>query len=184
MAAPESGRGIFAPRARINPPPPASGCVPGRLALHQPLRIIYPPTLLPPPPSRYFLSSWRLSGFPPLPLRDPPPPPSSEGIISPLLCRIIPPVRCPSPLPPRLCPSAASPLRDYLLSLRGDSSSLDLCPGLSLLIFLPRKSSLPFRLPLTGERGENVVVIGWAGVSSSAVICLVSVLVLRASGCR
>lgn len=91
------GRGIFffAPRARINPPPPASGYVPGRLALHLPLRIIYPPTLLPPPPSRYFLSSWRLSDFPPLPRRDPPPPPSSEGIISPLLCRIIPPVPCP-----------------------------------------------------------------------------------------
>lgn len=54
------------------------------------------PPFFPHPLSRYFLSSWRLSGFPPLPLRDPPPPPS-EGIISPLLCWIIPPVRCPCP---------------------------------------------------------------------------------------
>lgn len=127
--------------------------------------------------------SWRLSDFPPLPLRDPPPPPSSEGIISPFSAGL-----CPRSLSlslyPVLCPSAASPLRDYLLSLWGDSSSLDLCPGFSLVIFLLRKLSLPFRLPLTGERGENVVVIGWAGVSNSAVISLVSVLVLQASGCR
>lgn len=84
------------------------------------------------------------------------------------------------PLPPQLCPSLASPLGDYLHSLWGDSSSLDLCPGLSLLIFLPRKSSLPFRLPLAGERGENVVVIGWAELLSSPW----SLLVLQASGCN
>lgn len=143
------------------------------------------PPFFPHPLSRYFLSSWRLSGFPPLPLRDPPPPPS-EGIISPLLCWIIPPVRCPcpslrvyAPPQPRLSGIISSPF----LSLWGDSSSLDLCPGLSLPIFYPRKSTLPFRLPLTGERGENVVVIGWAGVSSSAVISSVVVRVLQASGC-
>lgn len=109
------------------------------------------------------------------------PSPPPRGLSPPFSARLSPPVSLPRSLPPRLCPSTASPFRDYLICLWGESSSLDLCSGLSLLIFFPRKSSLPFRLPLTGERGENVVVIGWAGVSSSAVISLVSVLVLHAS---
>lgn len=127
------------------------------------------------PPGDYQVSRPSLSGI----LRLPPP----RGLSPPSLPDY-PPSSLSLSLPPRLCSSAASPLGDYLLSLWGDSSSLDLCPGLPLPICYPRKSALPFHLPLAGERGENVVVIGWAGVSSSAVISSVVVRVLQASGCR
>lgn len=50
--------------------------------------------------------SWRLSDFPPLPLRDPPPPPSSEGIISPFSAGLSPRFALPVP------PSTAMPLRN------------------------------------------------------------------------
>lgn len=125
------------------------------------------------PPGDYQVSRPSLSGI----LHLPPP----RRLSPPFFAGLSPPSSL--SLPPRLCFSAASPLGDYLRSLWGDFSSPGLCPGLSLPIFYPRKSALPFRLPLTGERGENVVVIRWAGVSSSAVISVV-VRVLQASGCR
>lgn len=126
------------------------------------------------PPGDYQVSRPSLSGILHLP---------SRGDYLPLLCRIIPPVRCPCPSLRGYAPPQASPLGDYLRSLWGGFSSPGLCPGLSLPIFYPRKSTLPFHLPLSGERGENVVVIRWAGVSSSAVTSVV-VRVLQASGCR
>lgn len=140
------------------------------------------PTPFPPPPFPVFSLLLEIIRFPA--------PPSSGSSTSPLRGDYLPPSLPDYPpsslslsLPPRLCSSAALPLGDYLLSLWGDSSSPDLCPSLSLPVFYPRKSTLPFRLPLTGERGENVVVIRWVGVSSSAVISVV-VRVLQASGCR
>lgn len=161
------------------------------------LTLLLPPPDASPGDSRFICRSGLSTRPPPFPVFSLlleiirfPAPPSPGSSASPLRGDYLPPSLLDYPpsslslsLPPRLCSSAASPLGDYLLSLWGDSSSLDLCPGLSLPIFYPRKSTLPFRLPLTGERGENVVVIGWAGVSSSAVISSVVVRVLQASGC-